>query len=35
MKTLLAVSILSVLTFNAHAQRQNNEPIKVIEPATG
>ncbi|MDG2679597.1 cytochrome-c peroxidase, partial [Vibrio parahaemolyticus] len=35
MKTLIAVSVLSILSFGAHAERQSNEPIKVIEPISG
>ncbi|TOH45300.1 cytochrome B6 [Vibrio parahaemolyticus] len=35
MKTLIAVSVLSILSFGAYAERQSNEPIKVIEPITG
>ena len=35
MKTLIAVSVLSVLSFGAYAERQSAEPIKVIEPVAG
>lgn len=35
MKTLIAVSVLSILSFSAHTERQSNEPIKAIEPISG
>ncbi|OLQ89788.1 cytochrome B6 [Vibrio ponticus] len=35
MKTILAVCVMSVLSFGAYAERQDQEPIKVIEPITG
>ena len=28
------MSVLSILSFGAHAKRQSSEPIKVIEPIT-
>lgn len=34
MKSLISVSVLSILSFGAHAKRQSSEPIKVIEPIT-
>ncbi|WP_162063800.1 cytochrome-c peroxidase [Vibrio taketomensis] len=35
MKTIIAMSVLSIISFGAYADRQAQEPIKVIEPAVG
>ncbi|KHT40290.1 cytochrome-c peroxidase [Vibrio sinaloensis] len=35
MKTLIAASLLTALSFSAFAERQSSEPIQVIEPVVG
>ncbi|WP_162047712.1 cytochrome-c peroxidase [Vibrio taketomensis] len=35
MKTIIAMSVLSIISFGSYADRQAQEPIKVIEPVVG